>query len=123
MEKKLRNLKFIRGVVSYLVSASFQTKGWSVLMVSSLLVVPVQGDSLEVGLVSLLPILVFFFFGSTDTFCPRSGFFENCMTASAYATRRTSFSPWMSRGSGIPDVSGRAIGSRRSGLEHCCPST
>ena len=38
MDAKLKHLEFIQGVVNRLASASFQMKGWSVVLVSALLV-------------------------------------------------------------------------------------
>ena len=58
MEAKLKHLEFIQGVVNRLASASFQMKGWSVVLVSALLVLGARIGSLEAGL-ALLPILVF----------------------------------------------------------------
>ena len=59
MEAKLKHLEFIQGVVSRLASASFQMKGWSVVLVSALLVLGTQVGLFRLGLVSLIPILVF----------------------------------------------------------------
>ena len=59
MEAKLKHLEFIQGVVNRLASASFQMKGWSVVLVSALLVLGARAGSFEAGVVSLFPILVF----------------------------------------------------------------
>ena len=59
MEAKLKHLELIQGVVNRLASASFQMKGWSVVLVSALLVLGARDGSFETGLVSLFPILVF----------------------------------------------------------------
>ena len=59
MEAKLKHLEFVQGVVNRLASASFQMKGWSVVLVSALLVLGARAHSIETGLVSLFPILVF----------------------------------------------------------------
>ena len=59
LEAKLKHLEFIQGVVNRLASASFQMKGWSIVLVSALLVLGARADSFETGLVSLFPILVF----------------------------------------------------------------
>ena len=59
LEAKLKHLEFIQGVVNRLASASFQMKGWSVVLVSALLVLGARAGSSETGLVSLFPILVF----------------------------------------------------------------
>ncbi len=59
MEARLKHLEFVQGVVNRLASASFQMKGWSVVLVSALLVLGTRVGSLEAGVVSLFPILVF----------------------------------------------------------------
>lgn len=59
MEKKLKHLEFIQGVVNRLASASFRMKGWSVVLVSALLVLSARVPSYELGLVALVPVLVF----------------------------------------------------------------
>lgn len=59
MENKLKHLEFIQGVVNRLASASFRMKGWSVVLVSALLVLSARAPSFEPGLVSLVPVLVF----------------------------------------------------------------
>ncbi len=38
MDAKLKHLEFIQGVINRLASASFKMKGWSVVLVSALLV-------------------------------------------------------------------------------------
>ena len=59
MEAKLKHLEFIQGVVGRLASASFQVKGWSVVLVSALLVLGTRVGLFELGFVSLIPVLVF----------------------------------------------------------------
>ena len=59
MEKKLKHLEFIQGVVNRLATASFRMKGWSVVLVSALLVLGARASSFEMGLVALVPVLVF----------------------------------------------------------------
>ena len=59
MEKKLKHLEFIQGVVNRLASASFRMKGWSVVLVSALLVLSARVPSYELGFVALVPVLVF----------------------------------------------------------------
>ena len=59
MEQKLKHLEFIQGIVNRLASASFRMKGWSVVLVSALLVLGVQVGSIKLGVVSLVPVLVF----------------------------------------------------------------
>ena len=59
MDAKLKHLEFIQGVVNRLASASFQMKGWSVVLVAALLVLGAQVGSVELGMVALVPVLVF----------------------------------------------------------------
>ena len=59
MEKRVKHLEFIQGVVNRLASASFQMKGWSVVLVSALLVLGVRANSAGLGIVALIPIFVF----------------------------------------------------------------
>ena len=59
MEAKLKHLELIQGVVNRLASASFRMKGWSVVLVSALLVLGAQVGSVELGIVALVPVLVF----------------------------------------------------------------
>ena len=55
----MKHLEFIQGVVNRLASASFRMKGWSVVLVSALLVVSARVSSFELNLVALVPVLVF----------------------------------------------------------------
>lgn len=59
MVNKLKHLEFIQGVVNRLATASFRMKGWSVVLVSALLVLSARASSFELGLVSLVPVLAF----------------------------------------------------------------
>ena len=52
-------MKTLQGVVNRLASASFRMKGWSVVLVSALLVLGAQVGSVELGIVALVPVLVF----------------------------------------------------------------
>ena len=59
MEQKLKHLEFIQGIDNRLAAASFQMKGWSVVLVSALLVLGVRVGSIKLGVVALVPVLVF----------------------------------------------------------------
>ena len=59
MENKLKHLEFVQGVVNRLASASFRVKGWSVVLVSALLVLGARAAAVELSLVTLVPVLVF----------------------------------------------------------------
>ncbi len=59
LDAKLKHLEFIQGVITRLASASFQMKGWSVVIVSAFLVFGIQIGSFWPSLVSLIPVLAF----------------------------------------------------------------
>ena len=60
MDAKLKHLEFIQGVVNRLASASFRMKGWSVVLVSALLVLLARsGQGSATVLVVLLPVAMF----------------------------------------------------------------
>ena len=59
MEKKLKHLEFIQGVINRLAGNSFQMKGWSVVLVAAILVLLAREGRLYAALIALVPILVF----------------------------------------------------------------
>ncbi len=60
MDAKLKHLEFIQGVVNRLASASFRMKGWSVVLVSALLVLLARSDQGSATLlVVLMPVAMF----------------------------------------------------------------
>lgn len=61
MDAKLKHLEFIQGVVNRLASASFQMKGWSVVLVSALLVLLAGSDhpGLTDFFVLSIPVIMF----------------------------------------------------------------
>lgn len=59
MEKKVKHLEFLQGIVNRLATDSFRMKGWSVVLVSALFVLLVREEQMELALVGLIPILVF----------------------------------------------------------------
>ena len=59
IERKLKHLEFIQGVVDRMASASFQMKGWSVILISALLVLVAQAGRVELGVVLVVPVVVF----------------------------------------------------------------
>ena len=58
MEKKLKHLEFIQGVISRLAANSFQMKGWSVVLVAAILVLLAREGRLDAAFIALVPILV-----------------------------------------------------------------
>ena len=59
MDRKIKHLEFIQGVINRLASDSFRMKGWSVVLVSALFVLLAQEGRLEFVVVALLPVLAF----------------------------------------------------------------
>ena len=59
MEQKLKHLEFIQGVINRLATNSFQMKGWSVVLVSAILVLLARENRLDAAFIALAPVLVF----------------------------------------------------------------
>ena len=58
MDRKLKHLEFIQGVINRLASDSFRMKGWSVVLVAALVVLAREGR-IEFVAVALIPVLAF----------------------------------------------------------------
>ena len=59
MDAKLKHLELIQGVINRLAGNSFYMKGWTVVLLSALLVLVVREDQGDLSLLGLLPVLVF----------------------------------------------------------------
>ena len=59
MDAKLKHLELIQGVINRLAGNSFYIKGWAVVLLSALLVLVVREDQVDLSLLGLLPVLVF----------------------------------------------------------------
>ena len=59
MEKKLKHLEFIQGVINRLAANSFQMKGWAVVLVAAILVLLARESRLDAAFIALAPVLVF----------------------------------------------------------------
>ena len=59
MESKLKHLEFIQGVINRMGANSFRLKGWTVVLVSALLVLIVREDSGGLAFIGLVPVLMF----------------------------------------------------------------
>ena len=59
MEAKLKHLELIQGIINRMASNSFMLKGWSVVLVSALLVLVSRQGGNKWALVGLFPTLVF----------------------------------------------------------------
>ena len=59
MDKKLKHLELIQGVINRLATNSFQMKGWSVVLVAAILVLLARENRLDAAYIALAPILIF----------------------------------------------------------------
>ena len=59
MEAKLKHLEFIQGIVNRLATDSFRLKGWTVVLVSALVVLLARERRVEIAPVALAPVVVF----------------------------------------------------------------
>ena len=59
MGAKLKHLEFIQGVVNRLATDSFRLKGWTVILVSTLIVLLVREGRIEIAPVALAPVIIF----------------------------------------------------------------
>jgi hypothetical protein len=61
MESKLKHLEFIQSVINRMASNSFFIKGWSLTLVSAVLVLAAKDGDPAVVPVAYVPVLVFWF--------------------------------------------------------------
>jgi hypothetical protein len=60
MEKKMKHLEMIQGIVNRMANNSFLLKGWSVTIVAGLLALSVAtGEKIALILIAIIPIVVF----------------------------------------------------------------
>lgn len=59
VDRKIKHLEFIQGVINRLASDSFRMKGWSVVLVSALLVLLAREGRIEFVAIALVPVLAF----------------------------------------------------------------
>ncbi len=59
MEAKLKHLELIQGVINRLAADSFRMKGWTVILVSALLVLLAREGLIEFAWIGFVPALVF----------------------------------------------------------------
>ncbi len=57
MERQLKHLEFIQGVVNRLGANSFRVKGWTVVLVSALFVLSAREGRIAFSFIALLPLL------------------------------------------------------------------
>lgn len=56
MERQLKHLEFVQGVVSRLAANSFRIKGWSVVLVSALFVLAAREGRIAFSFIALVPL-------------------------------------------------------------------
>ena len=61
IDEKLKHLEFIQNVITRMNTNSFQMKGWAVTIASALLAVYVSSNNEYFILVSIFPVLMFWF--------------------------------------------------------------
>lgn len=59
VDRKIKHLEFIQGVINRLASDSFRLKGWSVVLVSALFALLAREDRIEFAAVALVPVIAF----------------------------------------------------------------
>ena len=59
MDRKIKHLEFIQGVINRLASDSFRMKGWCVVLVAALFVLLAREGRIEFAGVALVPVLFF----------------------------------------------------------------
>ena len=59
VDRTIKHLEFIQGVINRLASDSFRMKGWSVVLVAALFVLLAREDRIEFVVVALVPVLAF----------------------------------------------------------------
>ena len=114
MDEKLKHLEFIQGIVNRLASASFRMKGWSVVLVSALLVLLVRASPAELGIILVFPVLMFWALDAY--FLSRERLFRKLYDRVRKGTEGEDTSRWMLAHSRVRDGSARcAIGGLRLG--------
>jgi len=61
VENKIKHLEMIRSTIERMGTNSFLIKGWSITLVSALLVLAVQNNSQLTALWTLFPVMIFWF--------------------------------------------------------------
>ena len=59
MDRKLKHLEFIQGVINRLSTNSFLLKGWSVVLVSALFALSANNSNVKFVLLAYIPAIVF----------------------------------------------------------------
>ena len=59
MDRKIKHLEFIQGVINRLATDSFRMKGWCVVLVAALFILLAREDHVEFAAVALIPVIAF----------------------------------------------------------------
>ena len=59
MDRKIKHLEFIQGVINRLASGSFRMKGWCVVLVAALFILLAREGRIEFVAVALVPVIFF----------------------------------------------------------------
>ena len=59
MDRKIKHLEFIQGVINRLASDSFRMKGWCVVLVAALFILLAREGHVEFAAVALIPVIAF----------------------------------------------------------------
>ena len=59
MDRKIKHLEFIQGVINRLASDSFRMKGWCVVLVAALFILLAREGRIEFVAVALVPVVFF----------------------------------------------------------------
>ena len=59
MDRKLKHLEFIQGVINRLSTNSFLLKGWSVILVSALFALSINNSNVRFIMLAYIPAIVF----------------------------------------------------------------
>lgn len=59
MDKKLKHLDFIQGVINRLSTNSFLLKGWSVVLVAALFALSARNSNIAFSLLAYIPAIIF----------------------------------------------------------------
>ena len=59
MDRKIKHLEFIQGVINRLASDSFRMKGWYVVLVAALFILLARQGQVEFVAVALIPVIAF----------------------------------------------------------------
>ena len=63
INRKIKHLEFIQGVINRLASDSFRMKGWCVVLVAALFILLARKGRVEFVAIALIPVIAFWGLG------------------------------------------------------------